>query len=84
MSDQQAGPNVRRLAFFEELSGITFQFGEEPDGQWAGRADSKQWTAAHVERGPDAEAAGAKLIAWLEESGEFLPEPPDTFWPWAR
>ena len=84
MSEQQAGPNVRRLAFFEQLSDIKIRISAEPDGQFAGRADSNQWTEAHIERGPDAEAVGAKLIAWLEESGEFLPEPPDTFWPWAR
>jgi hypothetical protein len=84
MSDQQTGPNVRRLAFFEQVSDITIKVAPEPDGQWAGRADSKQWTEAHIERGPDAEAAAANLIAWLERGGEFLPEPPDTFWPWAR
>jgi hypothetical protein len=80
VTEPHHGPVVRRLSHFDQISNIRIRLSPQPDGRWSAMADSSKWLQNHFEVGPDAEDAGAKLIVWLEEQGEIVPEPPDDFW----
>jgi hypothetical protein len=74
-------PNIRRLAYGDHLRIATSRISEQPDGQWGVRSDTHGTGATEtlVETASTAEAAAGQMIAALERSGVYIPEPPDDF-----
>jgi hypothetical protein len=79
MSDQDHGPNVRRLAYLDQRGGPSTRLSEEPGGSWTAVPAGGPESDDEISRGATPELAAAARIAWLEDRGVYIPEPPDDF-----